>query len=119
MPSVYAALVAGIRDYVRKNGFPGVVLGLSGGIDSALTLALAVDALGAMAVQAVMMPYRYTAEMSIEDAGAQARQMGVDYQVLPIEAMVEATRGALARCLPDCPRMPPRKTSSRAVAASC
>ncbi|MCL4792455.1 MAG: NAD+ synthase [Gammaproteobacteria bacterium] len=94
--SVYAALVTGIRDYVRKNGFPGVVLGLSGGIDSALTLALAVDALGAMAVQAVMMPYRYTAAMSIEDAALQAQQMGVDYQVLPIEAMVAATRDSLA-----------------------
>ncbi|MEZ5562275.1 MAG: NAD+ synthase [Gammaproteobacteria bacterium] len=94
--SVYAALLAGIRDYVRKNGFPGVVLGLSGGIDSALTLALAVDALGAMAVQAVMMPYRYTAAMSIEDAALQAQQMGVDYQVLPIEAMVSATRDSLA-----------------------
>jgi NAD+ synthase (glutamine-hydrolysing) len=96
VPSVYAALLAGIRDYVRKNGFPGVVLGLSGGIDSALTLALAVDALGALAVQAVMMPYHYTAAMSIEDAALQARQMGVDYQVLPIEAMVAATRNSLA-----------------------
>ncbi len=95
VPSVYAALLAGIRDYAHKNGFPGVVLGLSGGIDSALTLALAVDALGAMAVQAVMMPYRYTAAMSLEDAALQAKQMGVDYQVLPIEAMVEATRGSL------------------------
>jgi NAD+ synthase (glutamine-hydrolysing) len=93
---VYAALIAGIRDYVHKNGFPGVVLGLSGGIDSALTLALAVDALGAMAVQAVMMPYRYTAAISIEDAALQAQQMGVDYQVLPIEAMVETTRNSLA-----------------------
>jgi NAD+ synthase (glutamine-hydrolysing) len=96
VPSVYAALLAGIRDYVHKNGFPGVVLGLSGGIDSALTLALAVDALGAMAVRAVMMPYHYTAAMSIEDAALQARQMGVDYQVLPIEAMVAATRNSLA-----------------------
>ena len=95
VPSVYAALLAGIRDYVHKNGFPGVVLGLSGGIDSALTLALAVDALGAMAVQAVMMPYRYTAPISIEDAALQAQQMGVDYQVLPIEAMVAATRNSL------------------------
>ena len=95
VPSVYTALLAGIRDYVHKNNFPGVVLGLSGGIDSALTMALAVDALGAMAVQAVMMPYRYTAAMSLEDAALQAKQMGVDYQVLPIEAMVEATRKSL------------------------
>jgi len=94
--SVYAALVAGVHDYVRKNGFPGVVLGLSGGIDSALTLAIAVDALGPAAVQAVMMPYRYTAAMSQEDAAAQARHMGVDYQVLPIEGLVEAARTTLA-----------------------
>jgi NAD+ synthase (glutamine-hydrolysing) len=94
--SVYAALVAGVRDYVRKNGFPGVVLGLSGGVDSALTLAIAVDAIGAGAVQAVMMPYHYTAAMSVEDAAAQARDMGVDYQVLPIAPLVEAAKGALA-----------------------
>ncbi|MBN8281059.1 MAG: NAD+ synthase [Gammaproteobacteria bacterium] len=94
--SVYEALVTGVRDYVRKNGFPGVVLGLSGGIDSALTLAIAVDAIGAQAVQAVMMPYRYTAAMSIEDAAAEARDLGVDYQVLPIESLVEAARGTLA-----------------------
>jgi len=93
---VYAALVAGVRDYVHKNGFPGVVLGLSGGIDSALTLAIAVDAIGAERVQAVMMPYRYTAAISVEDAAAQARQLGVDYQVLPIEPLVAAARGALA-----------------------
>ncbi len=94
--SVYRALVTGVRDYVRKNGFPGVVLGLSGGIDSALTLAIAVDAIGPQAVQAVMMPYRYTAAMSVEDARAQARQMGVDYQELPIDGLVEAARTALA-----------------------
>jgi NAD+ synthase (glutamine-hydrolysing) len=93
--SVYGALVLGVRDYVRKNGFPGVVLGLSGGIDSALTLAIAADAIGAASVQAVMMPYRYTAAMSMEDAGAQARAMGVDYQVLPIDGLVEAARGTL------------------------
>ena len=63
----------GVRDYVDKHGFPGVVLGLSGGIDSALTLAIAVDALGADRVHAVMMPSRYTADMSIDDARRQAR----------------------------------------------
>jgi NAD+ synthase (glutamine-hydrolysing) len=94
--SVYGALVTGVRDYVGKNGFRGVVLGLSGGIDSALTLAIAVDAIGPEAVQAVMMPYRYTAAMSQEDALAQAREMGVDYQVLSIEPLVEAAGGALA-----------------------
>ena len=94
--SVYGALVTGVRDYVRNNSFPGVVLGLSGGIDSALTLAIAVDAIGAAAVHAVMMPYRYTAAMSSEDAAAQALHMGVDYQVLPIDGLVEAARTALA-----------------------
>jgi NAD+ synthase (glutamine-hydrolysing) len=93
--SVYAALVAGIRDYVRKNQFRGVVIGLSGGIDSALTLALAVDALGADAVQAVMMPYRYTSAMSQEDAKAQARALGVDYRVIPIAPLVASARDAL------------------------
>jgi NAD+ synthase (glutamine-hydrolysing) len=94
--SVYGALVTGVRDYVHKAGFPGVVLGLSGGIDSALTLAIAVDAIGADAVQAVMMPYRYTAAMSVEDAAEQARTLRVSYQVLPINGLVEAARGALA-----------------------
>jgi NAD+ synthase (glutamine-hydrolysing) len=88
--SVYQALVVGVRDYVAKNGFKGVVLGLSGGIDSALTLAVAVDALGAERVEAVMMPYHYTAQMSLEDAEQQARTQGVTYRVLPIAAMVEA-----------------------------
>ena len=94
--SVYSALVVGVRDYVKKNGFPGVVLGLSGGIDSALTLVIAVDALGADAVQAVMMPYRYTADISIADAEEQARRLSVDYRVLPIEPMVDVTNETLA-----------------------
>ncbi len=94
--SVYGALVLGVRDYVGKNGFRGAVLGLSGGVDSALTLAIAVDALGAPALQAVMMPYRYTAAISLEDAQAQARAMAVDYEVIPIEAMVGTARAALA-----------------------
>jgi NAD+ synthase (glutamine-hydrolysing) len=87
---VYQALVLGVRDYVQKSGFRGVILGLSGGIDSALTLAIAVDAIGADKVQAVMMPYRYTAQMSLDDAEAEARTLGVAYSVLPIEPMVTA-----------------------------
>lgn len=94
--SVYGALVLGVRDYVQKNGFKGVVLGLSGGVDSALTLAIAVDALGAERVEAVMMPYRYTAQMSLEDAEAEARTLGVTYSVLPIASMVEAFMQTLA-----------------------
>ncbi|MFZ2288261.1 MAG: NAD+ synthase [Halopseudomonas yangmingensis] len=94
--SVYQALVMGVRDYVGKNGFPGVLLGLSGGIDSALTLAIAVDALGADRVEAVMMPYHYTSGMSLEDAEAQARLLGVHYRVLPIAPMVESFMQTLA-----------------------
>ena len=88
--AVWQALVLGVRDYVEKNGFPGVVLGLSGGIDSAVTLAVAVDALGADRVQAVMMPFKYTADMSVEDAGEQAAIMGVEYDVISIEPIYEA-----------------------------
>src|SRR5690606_4466297 len=88
--SLYKALVLGLRDYVKKNHFTGVVLGLSGGIDSALTLAIAVDALGADSVEAVMMPFRYTAAMSIEDAQEQARVLGVKYSCFSIEPLYEA-----------------------------
>ena len=82
---IYQALLCGLHDYVQKNGFPGVLLGLSGGIDSALTLCLAVDAFGASRVHAVMMPSRYSADMSLEDAKNQALALGVNYTVLPIE----------------------------------
>jgi NAD+ synthase (glutamine-hydrolysing) len=101
--SVYRALVTGVRDYVGKNGFRGAVLGLSGGVDSALTLAIAVDALGAGAVQAVMMPYEFTAPMSLEDAEAQATKLGVDYQVIPIHSIVGAARGSLAALFAEHP----------------
>jgi NAD+ synthase (glutamine-hydrolysing) len=93
--SVYNALVLGVRDYVGKHGFPGVVLGLSGGIDSALTLTIAVDALGADRVHAVMMPSRYTSQMSLEDAAAQARLLNVRYDVISIEGMFAAALEAL------------------------
>lgn len=92
---VYDALVTGVRDYVNKNGFKGIVLGLSGGIDSALTLAVAVDALGKDRVQAVMMPYRYTSDMSLEDAAEEAKILGVEYKILPIEPMFDAFMGTL------------------------
>jgi NAD+ synthase (glutamine-hydrolysing) len=94
--SVYAALVTGTRDYVDKNGFPGVILGLSGGIDSALVAAVAVDALGAERVRAVMMPFRYTSNMSQEDAAKEAALLGIRYDVVPIEPIYEATVGQLA-----------------------
>jgi len=91
----YRALVCGVKDYVGKNGFPGVVLGLSGGIDSALTLAVAVDALGPERVEVVLMPSRYTADMSNEDAVVQAERMGVKHQVIPIEPAFKAFLGML------------------------
>ncbi len=93
--SVYAALVLGVRDYIDKNGFDGAVIGLSGGIDSALTLAIAVDALGPQRVEAIMMPSRYTAAMSLEDAAAEAKALGVDYRVIPIEPVFESFLAAL------------------------
>lgn len=82
---IYKALITGVRDFVRQNGFSGVVIGLSGGVDSALTLAIAVDALGAKNVQAVMMPSRYTADISLQDAEAEAKLLGVKYDIIPIE----------------------------------
>ena len=93
--SVYGALVQGTRDYVDKHGFPGVVLGLSGGVDSALTLSIAVAALGADRVHSVAMPSRYTSQMSQEDAAAQATLLGVKHSVISIEGMFEATLAAL------------------------
>ena len=96
LDAVWQALVLGMRDYVNKNGFPGVVLGLSGGIDSAVTLAVAVDALGPDRVEAVMMPFRYTASMSIEDAAEQANTQGVAFSNRSIEPLYEAFMTTLA-----------------------
>lgn len=87
---IYQALVMATRDYVQRSGFPGVILGLSGGIDSALTLAIAVDAIGADKVQAVMMPYTYTSQMSVEDATEQARRMGVTFGIAEIHPIVNS-----------------------------
>lgn len=94
--SVYQALMLSLRNYVEQNGFKGVLLGLSGGIDSALVLAIAADALGADKVQAVMMPYHYTAQISQDDAAQQAQTMGVDYKTLAIAPLVEAFTQTLA-----------------------
>ncbi len=96
LAAIYDALVVGVRDYVNKNGFKGVVLGLSGGIDSALTLAIAVDALGPERVEAVMMPFKYTSTMSLEDAEQEATTLGVRYSVIPIEPMFDAFTAALS-----------------------
>ena len=91
----YAACVLGLRDYVNKNGFPGVVFGLSGGIDSALCAAMAVDALGPSRVRAVMLPYRYTSQDSLEDAAAVAKALGIRYDIVPIAPPVEGFEEAL------------------------
>ena len=92
---VYHALVLGVRDYVNKNKFVGTVLGLSGGIDSALTLAIAVDALGKDRVQAVMMPFEYTSKLSLDSAAEQAQSLAVEYQVIPIRHIYAAFIEAL------------------------
>ena len=93
---VYAALKLGVRDYIGKNGFSGVLLGLSGGIDSALTLAVAVDALGADKVHAVMMPSEFTADISLEDARAMVATLGVKYSELPIKPVFDSFLNRLA-----------------------
>lgn len=92
---LYKALVLGVRDYVLKNGFKGVVLGLSGGIDSALTLSVAVDAIGPESVKAVMMPFDYTSQLSLDLAQEQAKTLGVEYSVIPISAAFNSFTQAL------------------------
>lgn len=96
LAQTYQALVLAVRDYVTKNGFQGAVLGLSGGIDSALTLAIAVDALGADKVQAVMMPFRYTADISVADAKEEADLLGIEFDIVSIEPMFDAFMQQLA-----------------------
>jgi len=100
----YAACVLGLRDYVRKNGFPGVLLGVSGGIDSALCAAIAVDALGADKLRGVMLPFRYTAQVSLDDAAKLAAALGFDYAVLPIAQAVEGFEAILADTFKGLPR---------------
>ena len=94
----------GLRDYVDNNRFPGVVLGLSGGVDSALCAAMAVDALGAARVHAVMMPYKYTSSESLSDAAACAAALGIRYDIVPIAEPVEGVERALGRCSKAVPR---------------
>ncbi|MEM8561156.1 MAG: NAD+ synthase [Pseudomonadota bacterium] len=96
LEATWQALVLGVRDYVNKNGFPAVVLGLSGGVDSAMTLAVAVDALGPDRVEAIMMPFRYTSSMSVEDAAEQSRMLGVSHRVISIESIYDAFMESLS-----------------------
>jgi NAD+ synthase len=99
--AVYHACMLGLRDYVDKNGFPGVVMGLSGGIDSALCAALSVDALGPQRVHCVMLPYRYTSNESLADAAECAKALGVRYDIVPISDPVEGFGRSLARMFAD------------------
>jgi NAD+ synthase len=96
LEDVYRCLMLGLRDYVDKNGFPGVILGLSGGIDSAISAAIAVDALGAARVRAVMLPSPYTSAHSLEDAADCARLLGIRYDTVPITPAVQAFQESLA-----------------------
>jgi NAD+ synthase len=100
----YSACVLGLRDYVDKNRFRGVVLGLSGGIDSALCAAMAVDALGPERVRCVMLPFRYTSQASLDDAAAIARALGVQYDIVPIESAVHGLEAALTGIFAGAPR---------------
>jgi len=100
----YAACVLGLRDYVGKNGFPGVLLGVSGGIDSALCAAIAVDALGAERVRGVMLPFRFTAQVSLDDAAKLATALGIRYEVLPIAAAVNGFEEILSKTFAGLPR---------------
>jgi NAD+ synthase/NAD+ synthase (glutamine-hydrolysing) len=100
---VYAALTLGVQDYLGKNGFPGAVIGLSGGVDSALTLCIAVDALGADKVRAVMMPSPYTAQMSLDDSRALVEALGVRYDEVAIEPAMETYANMLAPLFADLP----------------
>ena len=101
--SVYGALVLGVKDYVAKNGFKGAVIGLSGGIDSALTMAIAVDALGPENVEVLIMPSRYTADMSTEDAEIMAKTLGVFYHTVSIEKPFSAFSEILSPVFKDLP----------------
>src|SRR5271155_1125444 len=100
----YAACMLGLRDYVDKNGFRGVVIGLSGGVDSALCATLAVDAIGADRVRCVMLPYRFTSQESLDDAAAIARALGLHYDTVPIESAVQGLEASLAEIFAGAPR---------------
>lgn len=100
----YAACVLGLKDYVEKNRFPGVILGLSGGVDSALCAAMAVDALGPSRVHAIMLPYRFTSEESLQDAQGCAKALGIRYDILPIANAVEGLEASLAPLFAGQPR---------------
>jgi NAD+ synthase (glutamine-hydrolysing) len=118
LEAVYRCLTLGVRDYVRKNGFKGVVLGLSGGIDSALTAVIAVDALGAENVQVVLMPSRYTADISTQDAAAMAENLGICHHLIPIDGPFEAFTDALSPAFEGLQALPV-DTTEESIQARC
>lgn len=117
--TIYKALVLGVRDYARKNGFNGAVLGLSGGIDSALTLSIAVDALGEDNVEAVLMPSRYTADMSNEDAILEAKALGIKYHIIPIKQPFDAFTECLIENMPETFNETQKDTTEENIQARC
>ena len=117
--NIYQALVLGVRDYVKKNGFKGALLGLSGGIDSALTAAIAVDALGKDNVEAVLMPSRYTAEISNEDAVIEAQTLGIKYHIIPIKKPFDAFVESLADVFVDSATPDIANTTEENIQARC
>ena len=119
LPALWSALVLAVRDYVGKNRFPGALLGLSGGIDSALVLAIAVDALGADKVHTVMMPSPYTADISWIDARDMAERVGVRYDEISIAPQFEAFKAALAPAFAGRAETRPKRTCRPASAAPC
>lgn len=103
LEAIYKCLTIAVRDYVRKNGFKGVIIGLSGGIDSALTTAIAIDALGADSVTVLLMPSRYTADMSTEDSVIMAESLGINYHIIPIDRPFAAFTDSLSSALEELP----------------
>ena len=119
LDTIYRAMMLGLRDYVRKNGFRGIVLGLSGGIDSALTAAVAVDALGADRVRGVRLPSRFTSQPSMDDAADSAARLGIKLETMAIGQAVEAAEAALAPASADAIATSPKRTCRHACAACC
>src|SRR3546814_11480858 len=117
MEPIYRALMLGLRDYVNKNRFPGVILGLSGGIDSALTAAVAADALGPERVHCVMMPSPYTSQESLDDAAEAARLLGIALESVSIEPAMHAFGEMIAPLLHGTGAKPPRDTTQATIQA--
>ena len=99
LQAIYSAIKLGVGDYVRKNGFKGALVGLSGGIDSALTLAITADAIGPENVEAILMPSRYTRQMSLDDAIQEAESLGTSWTIISIEPIFSSISGSACTCI--------------------